>query len=150
MPPEAGFSMRCEAPQAHRANAVVVCGVRHDDLQRMNQDDRRPDEHLLHADLTHAILGGFYAVHTALGSGFLESVYVNALEFELRSAGMRVEREVPFKIHYRGHLVGACKADMVVADKVVVETKSARLIDPAHLAQLHNYLRASTLQVGCC
>lgn len=114
----------------------------------MTQHDRRPDDHLLHADITSVILGGFYAVHSALGAGFLESVYANALEIELRSAGIQVERELPFKIHYRGHLVGTYKVDMIVAGKVVVETKAARLIDHAHLAQLRNYLRASELQVG--
>ena len=62
--------------------------------------------------------------------------------------GLRVEREVPFDVEFRGESIGIYKADMIVEGKIVVEVKTGRLIDPAHVAQLRNYLRASKLQVG--
>lgn len=101
-----------------------------------------------HGKLTNAIIGATYAVHNALGAGFLESNYANALAVELRLQGIPVERNVPFNVVYRGVVVGRYFADLVVDQKVVVETKVAKAIDPAHRAQVLNYLRASGLEVG--
>ena len=103
---------------------------------------------LLHHETTRRIIGGFFETHHELGSGFLESVYKNALAIVLRGDGLRVEREVPFDVGFRGESVGIYKADMIVERKIVVEVKTGRLIDPAHVAQVRNYLRASELQVG--
>lgn len=103
---------------------------------------------LLHGKLTGTILGAFYSVHTDLGFGFLESVYRNALAIILHKAGLNVEREAPFEIWFRSHLVGIYRADLVVDSKVIVEVKSAREIIRAHTAQLLNYLKASGLAVG--
>jgi GxxExxY protein len=110
---------------------------------------RRPGgARLLHGQLTDAILGAFYAVHTELGHGFLESVYSNALAVLLDAATLRIDREVPFQVMFHGHLIGLYRADFVVQSSVVVEVKANRTILPAHKAQLLNYLRASGLQVG--
>jgi GxxExxY protein len=103
---------------------------------------------LLHGQLTDAILGAFYAVHTELGHGFLESVYSNALAVLLDAARLRIDREVPFQVMFHGHLIGLYRADFVVQSSVVVEVKANRTILPAHKAQLLNYLRASGLRVG--
>jgi GxxExxY protein len=103
---------------------------------------------LLHQTITRSIIGATYRVHDELGSGFLESVYVNALTVALRAAGMRAERQVPFTITFLGEPVGRYVADLIVDSRVVVEVKAARALDAAHLAQLLNYLRASGLRVG--
>ena len=60
---------------------------------------------LLHADITGVILGTFYAVHSELGSGFLEVVYENALTVLMRHAGFRVDHQVPFEIVFHGQCV---------------------------------------------
>ena len=108
----------------------------------------RGEERLLHYELTRAILGAFYAVHTKLGAGFLEGVYANALAVMLRKAGMTVEREVPFEMFFEGVSVGRYRADMVVESKVIVEIKASLAIDDRHRAQLCNYLRVSGFDVG--
>ena len=61
---------------------------------------------------------------------------------------MPVERNVPFEVMYRGVSVGRYVADLVVDQKVIVETKVAKAIDAVHRAQVLNYLRASGLEVG--
>ena len=110
---------------------------------------RLPDSaHVLHSDVTNEIIGAMFAVHDSLGTGFVESVYANALAVDLRARGIEVERHVPFNVLYRGVNVGRYVADLIVAGKVVVETKVAKASDPAHRAQLLNYLRASGLEVG--
>ena len=103
---------------------------------------------LLHSDVTNEIINAMYSVHDSLGFGFLESVYAHALVVELRRRGLRVDRNVPFEIVYRGVPVGRYVADLIVESKVVVETKVAKAIDAMHRAQILNYLRASGLEVG--
>jgi GxxExxY protein len=66
----------------------------------------------------------------------------------LRNAGFRVDREVEFNIEFHGEIIGRYRADLLVDDKVIVEVKCARALDPMHSAQLLNYLRASGLRVG--
>jgi GxxExxY protein len=67
---------------------------------------------------------------------------------DLRRRGLRVDRNVPFEIVYRGVPVGRYVADLIVESKVVVETKLAKAIDATRRAQILNYLRASGLEVG--
>jgi GxxExxY protein len=100
------------------------------------------------SELTKLIIGGMFEVYNILGSGFLESIYANALAVELRLGGMKVERHVAFEIFYRGIPVGRYVADLIVESQVVVETKVARAIEAPHRAQLLNYLRATGLEVG--
>ena len=103
---------------------------------------------LIEEDLTRSIIGAFYRVYRTLGYGFLEHVYVLALERELLARGHRVAREVSVTILYDGVELCSQRLDMVVDDKVVVETKSTYDLHPAAQRQLYNYLRASRLEVG--
>ena len=103
---------------------------------------------LLHADLTHAIIGAFYAVYNTLGFGFLERIYMNALERELIAKGHRVDRETFVNIWYKGECIGRQRLDMVVDDTVVVESKSTYDLRPNATRQLKNYLCASKYEVG--
>ena len=103
---------------------------------------------MLHEDITGAIIGAFYDVHNTLGSGFLEKVYENALVFLLQSRGLHVIQQAPITVRFHGVIVGEYYSDLLVADKVIVELKTAERIHPEHLAQLSNYLKATTIEVG--
>jgi GxxExxY protein len=81
--------------------------------------------HLPHGNLTNRIIGAGFEVHNVLGAGFLEAVYANALTVELRHRGVPVDRNVAFEIVYRGLRVGRYVADLVVDQRVIVETKVA-------------------------
>jgi len=98
--------------------------------------------------LTERIIGGAFAVSTALGHGFLEAVYQNALMEELTASGLAVAKERSFPVHYRGKQVGIYAADLVVEDAVILELKAVETLVQAHAAQLLNYLKASRLPVG--
>lgn len=88
-------------------------------------------------------------VHSRLGPGFLESVYESALVLELKSQGMRVERQVPFEVKYDSHVMpGGMRADIIVDRTVIVEVKSQKRILAIHKAQCLSYLRASNLGIG--
>ena len=99
-------------------------------------------------DLTQKILEGAFSVHNTLGCGFLEKVYSNALLFELRNMNLSCEREVPFKVRYKEVVVGDYCADLIVEKRVLVELKVCASLDSVHEAQVLNYLKASSVQVG--
>jgi len=99
-------------------------------------------------ELTGAILKAAFTVHNTLGAGFLEKVYANALSLELQAARIRCEQELPLKVHYRGVVIGDYVADLIVERRVLIELKAVAALDPAHEAQLMNYLRASGIRVG--
>ncbi len=103
---------------------------------------------LIEERLTQSIIGAFYSVYRTLGFGFLEHVYVMALERELRERGHHVAREVSVEVMYKGEELCTQRLDMIVDEKVVVETKATYELHPAAQRQLYNYLRATKLEVG--
>ena len=94
------------------------------------------------------VIGAFFDVYNELGRGFLESVYRNALSVALDERGILNLREAPLDVFFRRARVGFFKADLLVANCVVVEIKVAQAIDRSHEAQLLNYLRACSVEVG--
>jgi len=99
-------------------------------------------------EITDIILRSFHETYNELGDGFLESVYENALYIVLTGYGLCVERQKDIAVFFRGKVIGDFKADLVVNKKVVVELKAVRTINPAHEAQLINYLKATDIEVG--
>jgi GxxExxY protein len=103
---------------------------------------------LEHRELTEGFLGAFFGVYNDLGYGFLESVYGRAMSIALTERGLIAKAQVPLDVIFRGRHVGTFRADLLVNAVVIVELKAARALDPAHEAQLLNYLRATELEVG--
>jgi GxxExxY protein len=103
---------------------------------------------LVEEERTHSILGAFFTSYNRLGYGFLESVYVAALERELLKRNHRVAREVAVRIQYDGEDLTWQRLDMLVDESVIVETKTGPLLSPLASRQLDNYLKATTLEVG--
>jgi GxxExxY protein len=115
----------------------------------MNADQHSPKPTaLLHGELTEQVLRSFYNVYNALGYGFLEKVYENALLFDLQESGFLVEQQRPIKVVYRNRVVGDYFADLCVENKIIVELKSVEKLKPGHMAQLFNYLKATEFEVG--
>jgi len=103
---------------------------------------------LKYKDITDIILKSFYEVYNELGDGFFESVYENALYIVLTGYGLSVERQKDVSVFFRGNIIGDFKTDLIVNEKVIVELKAVRTFDPAHEAQLINYLKATNIEVG--
>ncbi len=101
-----------------------------------------------HEGLTQKIIGCAMTVHNTLGSGFLESVYQNALAYEIRKAGLEVECEKKIQVLYDNVIVGDFSADMLVQNLVLIENKAVQTIIPAHEVQLVNYLMATGIEIG--
>ncbi len=93
--------------------------------------------------LTETVIRCAYAVSNALGCGFLEKVYENALAHEIRKAGLRVEQQHGITLTYDGIAVGQYIADLLVERVLLVELKAVKELDDIHLAQCLNYLKAT-------
>ncbi|NLP22972.1 MAG: GxxExxY protein [Syntrophomonadaceae bacterium] len=107
-----------------------------------------PDNNYKHTDLTEKIIGCAYQVYNALGAGFIEKIYENALMIELKNAALTAQQQYPVKVYYQGILIGDYVADIIVEDKVIVELKAVSQLTKAHEVQLVNYLKATKLEVG--
>jgi GxxExxY protein len=104
---------------------------------------------LEHHGLTERIIGLAIEVHRKTGPGLLESVYAACMCFELEQAGIPLLREVGIPIFYKGMKIPlGFRADILVADAVILEIKAVPAFVPAHEAQLQTYLRKSGIPVG--
>ncbi len=93
--------------------------------------------------LTERIIGCAMKVHNALGIGFLEKVYENALVVELGIEGLSVDQQKGLSVFYKNVEVGDYVADIVVEGKVLLELKTVTTLVEAHSSVCLNYLRAS-------
>lgn len=100
------------------------------------------------AELTEKIIGIFFEVYNELGFGFLESVYQRAMEVALSEAGLAVQREILVPVHFRGKKIADFRCDLLVENRVPLELKAARTLEPAHEAQTLNYLRATPIEIA--
>jgi len=103
---------------------------------------------LIHEEITKPIIGAAFEVYRTLGYGFLEKVYQKAMQVELLQQELQVELEHPFKIHYKGAIIGDYYADLFVERKVIVELKVAKAYSSKDEAQLLNELKATGTEVG--
>jgi len=95
-----------------------------------------------------AVIRCVFTVANALGSGFLEKVYENALAHELRKAGLKVEQQVGMTVHYDNVVVGNYVADMVVEGRLLLEIKACKALEDIHMAQCLNYLKATGIHTS--
>ena len=104
---------------------------------------------LLYEKESFAIIGAAMAVHTALGCGFLEPVYQEAMEIEqtLRKIPFVAQKDLP--IFYKGQLLKkSYRVDFLVYDKIVVEIKALSELTTREESQLMNYLKVGSYQLG--
>lgn len=103
---------------------------------------------LVHKELTGKIIQAFNEVHYALGPGYLESIYKNALVIEFEDMGLKCEKERIVEIFYRNKKVGEHRLDLVLEDKVLVELKAVAEFHPVHQAQVISYLKSTGLKIA--
>ena len=104
---------------------------------------------MLYKDETYNIVGAAMEVHRTLGSGFLESVYQEALELELKVRKILYVAQSEIVISYKNQLLSkAFIADLYCYDAIIVELKAVSVILSVHEAQLINYLKASKCKLG--
>jgi GxxExxY protein len=102
-----------------------------------------------HSQETYALIGAAMEVHGALGHGFLEPVYQEALSIEMTKRGIPYRREVALDVFYKGiKLDVAYRPDFICFEALVVETKALAQLGNPEYAQLLNYLKATGYRRG--
>lgn len=100
-------------------------------------------------ELTYEIRGAIFDVYNELGPGLLESVYEEALVFELQERGLEVDRQLEVPIIYKDcELKTSLRLDLLVNNQVIVELKSVEEMRPVFAKQLLTYLRLMDKRVG--
>ena len=98
---------------------------------------------------SYIITGAAMQVYNTLGSGFLESVYQEALAIEFTKRGIPFVKEKDLKIYYDGHeLKQTYRADFVCYDSIIVELKAVSDLNDSHRSQVYNYLKATGFRLG--
>ena len=110
--------------------------------------DDGPDSISFAGDLTHQTIGAFYEVYNTLHFGLMESVYAGAMNVELLARNIPVEREPLLRVYYKGHVVGAYRADLIVDGRLILELKSMAKVGHREKRQLLHYLCATNIRVG--
>jgi GxxExxY protein len=103
---------------------------------------------MIHKETTDIILSTYYEVYNALGYGFLEKVYQNAMYLELKNRNLEVEAQKQIKVFYKGVIVGEYYADLIVNKTVILELKASEVLVYENEIQLLNYLRATEIEIG--
>jgi GxxExxY protein len=99
-------------------------------------------------ELARTVIGAALEVHRALGPGYQEGIYEEALAFELTQTGLDFERQRTFQVTYKDHTVGEGRIDFLVDGRLVVELKAIDKLQPVHRAQVISYLKATSCQLG--
>ena len=111
----------------------------------MNQESRKTGKDLRSKEITQRILAAAIRVHRALGPGFLETVYEEALAVEFALSGIQFVRQKPVALFYKDHQIGEHRLDFLVEEKIVVELKAISVLDDIHFAVGRSYLKATRL-----
>jgi GxxExxY protein len=106
------------------------------------------DDDVIHEQITDEVLGAAIEVHKALGPGFLETIYEEALCHELSLRRIPFERQVRVPVYYKDREIGMHVLDLVISGKVIVELKSISELAEIHKAIAISYLTATGLSVG--
>jgi GxxExxY protein len=95
------------------------------------------------------VIGCALEVHRNLGPGLLESTYEQCLAYELRQAGIPFKLQHPMPVAYKGVLLDCgYRADVFVADAIILELKSVDEVLGIHEAQLLTYMRLARVSLG--
>ena len=118
--------------------------IRHDAKSPRRQEE--PSQAL--DQLAHEVIGAAIAIHKALGPGFPEQVYEEALCIELTERKIPYQRQPKVNVFYRDRLVGQGQLDIWVNQQLVVELKAVEQLHPKHHAQTNAYLAATGNHLG--
>jgi len=104
---------------------------------------------VIYKEESYAIMGACFEVYKEKGCGFLEPVYQECLEIELRLQNIPFRAQASLQLSYKGSLLKhAYEPDFICFDKIVLEIKAVKDLTDEHRAQLHNYLKATGHKLG--
>ncbi len=106
-------------------------------------------EGLIYKNEIYAIQGAIFDVCREMGAGFLEAVYQECLEKELKKRNIPFIAQPELSLSYKGEILKQkYKPDIICYDKIIIELKAIKTIAPVHKAQVLNYLKATNMRLG--
>ena len=103
---------------------------------------------VIYRELSYRVMKAVFEVHNMLGPGFAESVYEEALAYELELRGIPFERQKVVTVRYKGRVVGTHRLDLVVDGKIILELKAVSALTDVFKQQTLSYLKATGLRLG--
>ena len=117
-------------------------------ITRIGTNSGNQEIDLLYPELSYKIIGIAMEVHRKLGPGFLEKVYENSMMVLFERDNIPAKQQYPIPFFFDGINVGNYIADVIVADKIILELKTVDCITDVHVAQVMNYLKATGKRLG--
>lgn len=114
----------------------------------MTKDRLDAPRKLIHARTGSLIIRCFFDCYNELGCGYLEPIYRRAMEMLLKECGLRVDREFPIPVMFRGRQIGFHRCDLLVERSIIVELKATERLAPHCERQLRNYLAGLRKDLG--
>ncbi len=100
-------------------------------------------------EISYEVIGVCLELHRALRPGLLESVYEQALAYDLREAGFSVSTQVALPVVYKEiRMEAGYRADIIVENKLLIELKSVEALAPVHFSQTLTYIKLSNIKLG--
>jgi len=107
------------------------------------------ERELIFKEEAYKIVGASYEVYREKGCGFLEPLYQECMELELRLQGIPFVPQKSLPMEYKGvPLIARYEPDLICYDKIIVELKAVKDLADEHRAQVQNYLKATGFKLG--
>jgi GxxExxY protein len=104
---------------------------------------------IIYEEESYSIQGAIFEVYREMGCGFLEAVYQECLEKELRNRNIPFLAQPELELSYKGEVLKQkYRPDIICFSKIIIELKAVKEIAPEHQAQILNYLHATDMQLG--
>ena len=114
----------------------------------MSRGELMKGDKILHKELSYQVMKAVFEVHNMLGAGFVESVYEDALAYELELRGIAFENQKVVTVRYKERVVGTHRLDFAVDGKIVLELKAVSALTDVFKQQTLSYLKATDLKLG--
>jgi len=127
-----------------------LCHVKVNAETQRRRDAEIVNENLIENQVSASIIDAAIEVHRVMGGpGLLESIYEDALAYELELQGLKVQRQLAVPVLYKGRPIrDALRLDLLIDDRVIVEVKATEAVLKVHSAQVLTYLRLTQRKLG--
>lgn len=105
-------------------------------------------EKIIYSELSYEIVKTLFQVHNELGYGYQEKYYQKALEIAFIKNNIEFSPQCPYKIRFKGEIVGKYYIDFIIENKIVLEIKKGNYYAKSNFDQVYGYLRATGLKLG--
>lgn len=105
-------------------------------------------ENIIYKELSYKIVGILFEVYNELGYGYQEKYYQKAIEVAFAKAGIKYRSQCPYKIRYKGEIIGRYFIDFIVEDKIVLEIKKGNYYSRKNFEQVTAYLKITGLKLA--